>query len=206
MTRNNASTHRTRTAVTSLGLSFVLVFAMFACVACGGSSVSSTSSAGSSSSSSASSAASAAQSASAASAASAAAASERAERAAAASAEAAAAAAEAEAAAEAAIPDGAISWEEAPDYVGETVSVYGPVAGTKFASSSNGGPTFLDIGADYPDPSRVTVLIWGEDRANFSSAPERYYQGKTICVSGKLTTYNGACQIEVSSPNQIEVL
>lgn len=52
-----------------------------------------------------------------------------------------------------------ISWADAKEYVGEYVSVKGKVAGAEYASSSNGQPTILDIGLDYPDPDRFTVVI-----------------------------------------------
>ena len=101
-------------------------------------------------------------------------------------------------------PDGAISWEDAGDYVGETVTVYGPVKGTKVAKSSKGQPTFIDVGASYPSTDRVTCVIWSENRGNFPSSPETYYKGKNIRVTGTLYVYNGGLNIEVSSPSQIE--
>jgi len=102
--------------------------------------------------------------------------------------------------------DGAISWENASSYIGQFVTISGPVKSTKYASSSNGSPTFLNIGADYPDPSRVTALIWGEDRNLFPDAPESMYAGKMICVTGKVELYSGACEIIVSEPAQIEIV
>jgi DNA/RNA endonuclease YhcR with UshA esterase domain len=99
---------------------------------------------------------------------------------------------------------GAISWSDASAHIGEMTLVEGPVVGTTFASSSNGQPTFLNIGKDYPDPGRFTVVIWGENRASFSTPPEDAYSGKTICVTGEIDTYKGVPQVAVSSPSQIE--
>lgn len=104
------------------------------------------------------------------------------------------------------IPAGAIRWEEASEHVGETITVYGPVKGTKYASSSNGSPTFIDIGASYPKKNRVTITIWGKNRSAFSSSPEDMYRGKTLCVTGEVYLYQDVCNIEVSSPSQIKVL
>jgi len=101
-------------------------------------------------------------------------------------------------------PDDAISWKDAGDYVGESVTIYGPVKGTKVAKSSKGRPTFIDIGASYPSTDRVTCVIWSENRGNFPSSPEVYYKGKNIRVTGTLYVYNGGLNIEVSSPSQIE--
>jgi hypothetical protein len=104
------------------------------------------------------------------------------------------------------IPSGAISWSDAGQHIGETATIYGQVMSVKFASGSNGQPTFINLGADYPKSNRVQVLIWGQNRGNFSSTPESMYRGKTICVSGYIDTYNGVVQIEVTSPNQIEII
>ncbi len=97
----------------------------------------------------------------------------------------------------------AITWSEALNHVGEQATVRGPVKGANYASKTKGKPTFLDIGRAYPDPARFTVLIWGDDRAAFAVAPEKAYTGKTICVTGLITSYKGGAEIEVSSPAAI---
>ncbi|MCL2806944.1 MAG: hypothetical protein FWD27_02060 [Coriobacteriia bacterium] len=104
------------------------------------------------------------------------------------------------------IPDGAISWTEARQHVGETATIYGTVVGTNYASSSNGQPIYIDIGAAYPDTSRVTVVIWGEDRGSFSFAPETTYQGQTVLVTGEIYLCDGVCNIKVQFPSRILVV
>jgi hypothetical protein len=96
-----------------------------------------------------------------------------------------------------------ISWERAKQHIGETATVCGTVAGTTYNSDVSGKPTFLYIGKPYPAPDRFSVIIWGENRKKFSSAPERYYLGKTICVRGVITEDKGVAQIEVKIPSQI---
>jgi len=98
-----------------------------------------------------------------------------------------------------------IEWTEAGQYAGEERQVCGPVAGTHFAEDSRGKPTFLNVGEDYPSPKRFVVLIWGDDRHNFPSAPEDYYEGKAICASGEIQEYEGVFEIEIRSPAQIEI-
>ncbi len=75
---------------------------------------------------------------------------------------------------------------------------------TKYARTSKGQPTFLNIGKPYPDEGRFSVVIWDDNRANFSSPPEVYYKGKTIYVTGLVTEYKGVPEIEVKSPSQIQ--
>lgn len=104
------------------------------------------------------------------------------------------------------VPSNAISWQEAAQHVGETVTVYGPVADMEYASTSDGQPTFIDLGTAYPDSSRVTMVIWGEDRGNFPEPPEALYAGKMLCVTGEVYLYRGVCNIEVYEPSQVQIL
>jgi hypothetical protein len=62
---------------------------------------------------------------------------------------------------------------------------------------------FLNIGADYPDTSRFTALIWIEYRGNFPAAPEEMYAGATVCVAGIIDVYDGVAEILVTGPDQI---
>ena len=97
-----------------------------------------------------------------------------------------------------------IDWDEAAYYIGEHKTVCGPVVDSHYASSSNGQPTFLNIGQPYPKPNRFTVVIWGRNRSKFSTGPEQLYSGDTICVTGLIEEYRGIPEIEVSDPSQIE--
>jgi hypothetical protein len=100
---------------------------------------------------------------------------------------------------------GCISWEEVASHVNQTRCVCGPVARASYMSTTKGQPTYLDLGRAYPEPSRFEILIWGNDRRNFPSAPETYYKGKTICATGKITSYQGACEMEVTTAAQIQI-
>jgi hypothetical protein len=100
---------------------------------------------------------------------------------------------------------GAVSWQSARHYVGRYATIKGLVAGTKFASSSNGSPTFLNLGVDYPSSRRVTIVIWNENRWRFGR-PEIRYRGHTVCVRGFVDTYGGVPEIEATSTSQIAVV
>lgn len=99
---------------------------------------------------------------------------------------------------------GAISWTAAKSAIGRVATVKGPVVDAYYARSSNGSPTFLNLGRRYPSPSRFTVVIWSENRGRFG-APERRYRGRTICVRGRVSSYQGTPEIEAVSPAQIAV-
>jgi hypothetical protein len=98
-----------------------------------------------------------------------------------------------------------VKWSAARRYVGQYVAVTGRVVGATYASSSNGSPTFLDIGNPYPDPYRFTLVIWGEHRSAFPRAPESAYLMRRVRVIGTVTLYNGAPQIEIASPRSISI-
>lgn len=102
-------------------------------------------------------------------------------------------------------PADAISWNEAKSHIGERCTVCGPVVDATWASSSNGKPTFLNLGRPYPDAGRFTVVIWIQYRNNFPREPEKHYLGKTICVTGLITEYKGIPEIEARLSSEIEI-
>lgn len=90
---------------------------------------------------------------------------------------------------------------EAKDHIGETATVCGTVNSTRYAASTKGQPTFLNL--DKPYPNQIfTVLIWGSDRRKFGS-PEVTYKGKQICVTGRITEYRDVPEMIAYSPSQI---
>jgi len=92
---------------------------------------------------------------------------------------------------------------EAKDHVGEGATVCGNVASTRYAVSTKGQPTLLNL--DKPYPNQIfTILIWGSDRNKFG-APETDYKGKRVCVTGKITEYRGLPKIVVGNPSEMRV-
>jgi hypothetical protein len=92
---------------------------------------------------------------------------------------------------------------DAKQHVGQTATVCGKVMSPRYASSSRGQPTFLNIDKEYPN-QEFTVLIWGSDRAKFGS-PEIDYKDKSICVTGKIQNYQGGVEIIANDPKQIQL-
>jgi hypothetical protein len=92
---------------------------------------------------------------------------------------------------------------EAKGHIGEQATVCGRVASTRYAETTRGKPTFLNL--DKPYPSQLfTVLIWGDHREKFGN-PEEKYRDKQVCATGKITEYRNAPEIVVSDPQNIEV-
>lgn len=91
---------------------------------------------------------------------------------------------------------------EAKNHVGENATVCGEVASAHYAMRSRGSPTFINL--DRPYPNQVfTVVIWGSDRPKFGN-PETAYEGKHVCVTGRITLYRGAPETVASEPSQIK--
>ncbi len=92
---------------------------------------------------------------------------------------------------------------EAKDHVGETVTVCGNVVSTRYASTTKGQPTFLNL--DKPYPNQIfTVVIWGSNRSKFGK-PEVEYNEKRICVTGKISLFRGVPEVIADAPAQITV-
>ena len=99
---------------------------------------------------------------------------------------------------------GSLSAKEAASHIGEMASVCGIVASAKYAISSRGSPTFLNL--DEPYPRHVfTAVIWGDDRTKFPVTPESL-AGASVCVDGTISEYKGKPQIIVTNPKQLRTV
>lgn len=93
-----------------------------------------------------------------------------------------------------AIPKKATTAKQAGNNIGKTKTVCGKVATATYAKSTTGRPTYLNL--DKPYPRQIfTILIWSEYRSLYKRAPEKLFRGKTVCVRGPISTYNGTPQI-----------
>src|SRR5262249_58197410 len=99
--------------------------------------------------------------------------------------------------------DKKLSAREAKQHIGEQATVCGIVASAKYAASTRGQPTFLNL--DEPYPNQIfTILIWGGDRAKFGR-PETAYAQQRVCSTGTITEYRGTPEIIAHDPSQITV-
>ena len=95
------------------------------------------------------------------------------------------------------------SASEAKEHFGETTTVCGEVVSTRYAASTKGEPTFLNLDKSYPNQI-FTIVIWESNRRKFG-VPETDYKSNRICVSGKITAYAGLPEIVADDPKQIQI-
>lgn len=76
------------------------------------------------------------------------------------------------------------TWRNAQ--VGYEGWVCGPVASIAVTEDA----TFLNLGAPYPEPDRLTIVMW-------NIAEDRFSAGDQVCGMGTVETYRGSRQVQV---------
>jgi hypothetical protein len=94
--------------------------------------------------------------------------------------------------------------KDAATHIGDSVTICGKIYSAKYLQYGDKHPTFLNMGAAYPN-KLMTIVIWEESRTNFNYKPEDYLLDKNICVSGKIEKYNGKPEMIISSPESITI-
>ena len=97
-----------------------------------------------------------------------------------------------------------INLDEVSKHIGDSVKVCGHVYDTYYAVRTENTPTFINIGAKYPD-QKLTVVIWGDVRKKFEGNPEEVFKNKQICITGKLEIYKDKPQIVIRKTDQISI-
>jgi hypothetical protein len=92
-------------------------------------------------------------------------------------------------------PGGGIAWNRAINHVGSRKRVCGPLAG--IGSSSD--DVFLNIGRDYPNPDRFTVVLWDVGGVKPIAV------GTTVCVFGRISLYRGVAEIQLRSASDVKL-
>jgi hypothetical protein len=95
---------------------------------------------------------------------------------------------------------------DAKNHVGETATVCGEVADArigKYGVGSFGRPVTLYL--DSPEPHPVFFFVtWGADQAKAEQV-RTFYQGKQVCVAGKIVKGGTVPYIIASGPSQIKI-
>ncbi|HUZ60668.1 MAG TPA: S1/P1 nuclease [Hanamia sp.] len=98
-------------------------------------------------------------------------------------------------------PNNEIEASDAVNYIGQNVKVCSRVYGVKETAKID----FINLGATYPN-SPLTIVIFQKDFYKFKESIENLYNGKNICLNGKIVEYKGKEEIIVTEPKEIVVL
>ncbi|MFH1226999.1 MAG: thermonuclease family protein [Planctomycetota bacterium] len=95
--------------------------------------------------------------------------------------------------------EGRISWKAASKHINETKVVEGKV----IKAYNSGKACFLDF-----DKRKGTfgAVIFPENYDKFPKPPEEYYLNKKVRITGLIKEYQGAPEIVVTGPEQIEII
>lgn len=102
------------------------------------------------------------------------------------------------------LPKNTFNSTQAKYYMGrnESIKVCGTVVSTKLSAKGN---VFINLDKKFPNQV-FSISIFKDFVPNFSYKPEVYLSGKTICVTGKVTNYNGVPSVSIENEKAIEVL
>lgn len=98
-----------------------------------------------------------------------------------------------------------INLKDASKHIGDSVKICGKVFSARFFENAKDSPTLLNLGAAYPD-QLLTVVIRGDLRKEFETAPEIFFNDKEICVTGKIELYKDKPEIIVKGKGQIVII
>ncbi|MCO8164976.1 DUF559 domain-containing protein [Pseudomonas sp. 21LCFQ010] len=100
--------------------------------------------------------------------------------------------------------DSPLDWRAASDNIGQVAAITGPVIRVTQKDNVKGQPTWIEVGAAYPNSSRLVLIVWGPDREAFGSQLSSTLEGKVVCAIGMLERYKGVSQIELKHASQLQ--
>lgn len=101
------------------------------------------------------------------------------------------------------LPRNTFNTVQAQYYVGknESIKVCGTVVSTKLSSKGN---IFLNLDKKFPHQI-FTVSIFKDSTVNFGYDPHIWLEGKEVCVTGKVTDFNGTPTMNITSEKAIRI-
>ena len=97
-----------------------------------------------------------------------------------------------------------VKLEDAAKHIGDSVIVCGKVADAAFVETMENSPTFLNLGAPYPN-QLLNLVIWKDQRDQYNPTPEMLYVNKNVCVTGKIELINDFPEMVIHNKNQIKI-
>lgn len=102
------------------------------------------------------------------------------------------------------LPRNTFNTMQARNYVGknENIRVCGTVVSTKLSAKGN---IFINLDKKFPNQV-FSISIFKDNVPNFSYQPDTFLAGKTICVTGKVTNFNGTPTVSIANEKAIDIL
>jgi hypothetical protein len=94
--------------------------------------------------------------------------------------------------------------EDAAKHIGDSITICGKIFGGKFLENAKNQPTFLNMGAAFPNQT-FTVVIWGDMRKKLAYSPEEKLKDKEICIIGRVEEFKGNPQIVLLDESQLKI-
>jgi very-short-patch-repair endonuclease len=101
--------------------------------------------------------------------------------------------------------DNPISWQEAGQHIGQTAAVAGPLMKVTIRENVRGNPTWVDIGAAYPNRQRLMLIVWGDQQLEFPMLKPGQMEGQRVCIIGQIDDYKGVPQMVLRVASQFNV-
>ncbi len=98
-----------------------------------------------------------------------------------------------------------INAQEAAQHIGDSVQVCDIVLEGKYLYEAKDEPAQLFMGSRLPDPL-LTIVIPKNVRMGFNYDPEKKLVNKHVCVTGRVSTFEGRPAIIVRDENSIRDL
>ncbi len=95
-----------------------------------------------------------------------------------------------------------IQLDDIRNHIGETVTICEEVK-SSFKTKQH-HHSLLNMGGYYPE-QKLTIIILEKHLKNFSYIPVEYLAGKTICITGVVTLFEGKPQIKVKRESEIVI-
>jgi len=91
---------------------------------------------------------------------------------------------------------------DAPEMIGERIRICGKIVASKLLEEDKGIVFFFDA----PETTSLfSIVIFSKYYSKFPYPPERYLNGKNVCVNGFVKNYKGHAEMIIKNDRQIEI-
>ena len=100
------------------------------------------------------------------------------------------------------LPRGMFNTVQAKHHIGNVATICGTVVSTRRTAKANA--LYLNLDRMHPHQD-FYVTVWDHNGPNFSYDPETYLQDRRVCVTGRITVYDGIPRISVNNESEISL-